>query len=79
MGAHMRYLLAGVAFVAAEIAAIAYWYSSEAWDCGVQCSTGQQAAGWVALVLPILLIGLVGVALVRKLRRSRPGELGQDT
>jgi hypothetical protein len=31
------------------------------------------------LVLPILLIGLVGVALVRKLRRSRPGELGQDT
>jgi hypothetical protein len=75
----MRYLIAGVALVAVEIAAIAYWYTSEAWDCGVHCSTDQQAAGWVALVLPILLIGWVGVALVRKLSRSGHGELGEDT
>jgi hypothetical protein len=33
----------------------------------------------VALVLPILLIGWVGVALVRKLSRSGHGELGEDT
>jgi hypothetical protein len=30
-------------------------------------------------VLPILMLGVIVVAVVRKLRASRPGELGQDT
>jgi hypothetical protein len=75
----MRYLIAGLALVAAEIAVLAYWYTSEAWDCGVHCSTSQQAAGWIGLVLPILVLGVIVVAVVRKLRGSRPGELGQDS
>ena len=66
----MRYLVAGLALIAAEAAVVAYWWTSEAWDCGVQCSTSQQAAGWTALALPVLLVGLVVVALVR----SRPWE-----
>jgi hypothetical protein len=75
----MRYLLAGVALVAVEIAVVAYWYTSEAWDCGVHCSTSQQASGWIGLVLPILVLGVIVVAIVRKLRGSHNGELGQDT
>ena len=75
----MRYLVAGLVLVAAEIAVVAYYWTSEAWDCGVHCSTSQQAAGWTALVLPILVLGLIVFAVVRKLRGSRPGELGQDT
>ena len=58
---------------------VAYRWTSEAWDCGVHCSTSQQAAGWTGLVLPILVLGLIVVAVARKLRGSRPGELGQDT
>lgn len=75
----MRYLVAGLVLVAAEIAVVAYYWTSEAWDCGVHCSTAQQAAGWTALVLPILVLGLIVVAVVRKLRGSRRAELGQDT
>lgn len=79
------YLLVAVVLVAVEVAAMTYWYESEAWDCGVHCSADQQAAGWVALVLPILAVGLAVVALVR-LRRERngsrsgegAGELGED-
>jgi fucose 4-O-acetylase-like acetyltransferase len=70
----VRYLIAGLALVAAEVAAVAYWWTSEAWDCGVQCSTSQEAAGWAALLLPVLIIVLVLVALVRKtasLRHAR--------
>jgi hypothetical protein len=62
----MRYLIAGLVLVGAEVAAVAYWYTSEAWDCGVQCSTSQEASGWAALLLPVLLVVLVLVALVRK-------------
>jgi hypothetical protein len=61
----MRYLGAGFALVAAEVVAVAYWWQSEAWDCGVHCSTSQQAARWTVMALPILLVGLVVVALVR--------------
>ena len=69
----MRYLVTGLALVAAEVAVVAYWWDSEAWDCGIHCSTSQQAAGWAALALPILLVGLVVVPLVRGLRRKRRG------
>jgi TRAP-type C4-dicarboxylate transport system permease small subunit len=72
----MRYLVAGLALVAAEVMAVVYWWSSEAWDCGVHCSADQEAAGWTVLVLPILLMGLTVVALVRgltRLRRQRRG------
>jgi hypothetical protein len=58
---------------------LSYWYTSEAWDCGVHCSTSQHAAGWIGLVLPILVLGVIVVAVVRKLRGSRAGELSQDT
>jgi hypothetical protein len=69
----MRLLVAGVALAAAEVVAVAYWWSSEAWDCGVQCSADQEAAGWAALVFLILLTGLVLVALVRGVTRLRRG------
>jgi len=67
----MRYLVAGLALIAAEVAAVAYWWTSEAWDCGVQCSTSQEAARWAVLVLPILLVALVVVALLRFVARVR--------
>ena len=74
----MRYLIAGLVLVVAEVAVLAYWWTSEAWDCGVQCSASQEAAGWAALLLPVLLVALVLVALVRKtaslLRERRDGE-----
>ena len=69
----MRYLMTGLALVAAEVAVVAYWWHSEAWDCGIHCSATQRGAGWTALALPILLIGLVVVALVRALRRRWRG------
>jgi len=34
----MRYLVTGIALVAAEVAVVAYWWHSEAWDCGIHCS-----------------------------------------
>jgi uncharacterized membrane protein len=59
-----------VAFVAVEIAAVGYWWDSEGWDCGVHCSTAQQTAGWIGLVLPILGVGLAVFAIVRSRRGS---------
>lgn len=62
----MRYLVAALVLVAAEALAVAYWWTSEAWDCGVQCSTSQEAARWLVLVPPVLLVALIVVALVRR-------------
>jgi hypothetical protein len=70
----MRYLWVGLALVAAEVVAVAYWWSSEAWDCGVHCSADQEAAGWAALLLPALLMVLVAVVLARRLTRGREAE-----
>ena len=66
-----RYLLAALVVVVAEVVVATYWWRSEGWDCGIHCSTAQQATGWAAGLLPILAVGLLAMAIVRWFGRRR--------
>ena len=61
--------VAAVVAAALWIACVAYWWDSAAYDCYPHCSTAQQATGWGAAILLLVLVGLL-VAMVVKVVRA---------
>ena len=68
----MRLLYVMAIALAAWVGAFLWWTRSEAWDCGVQCSTGQTVAGSSLSALTVLIVLLClyagGRWLYRRLR-----------
>ena len=68
-------LLLIAAAVVVEAVAIKYWIDRPGYDCYPHCDAGQTISGWIALIVPLLVVAVLVVSVVRQLL-SRRGSTG---